>query len=289
MNRSPYDWMATTPNLGRLRIDELILPGTHNSGMDKNSPNFNYPQEVTQDVAPEDQIKSGIRVLDLRVSFYDKYAVSDARRFQLFHGTSSGRNIAGDILAPIQRFYKELEQRAGNAREIIILDFHQFKNFTAQAHQQLCEAVTQTLADRMIPHNLHRLTVNELWEQHPGKNVVVAYNAWERAATFWEGVDQRWSGSNLNTTRELKVFMDKVADSAKPDYSLEAIQCAKYVLPLHVPDDFSNKINEWFESRDQNSYIQKFRIINTDWSLRSKIVSNCMHANEIKAALRADS
>jgi hypothetical protein len=279
-------WMANIPHLGRLRIAELILPGTHNAGMDKKSPNFNWPQEITQDVSPEEQIQQGIRSLDLRVSFYESYPVSDPKRFQLFHGTSSGRNIANDILVPVQRFYRDLERNGEDAREIIILDFHQFKDFTAQAHKQLHEQIIQTLGDRLIPHDLRRLTLNELWTEHPRRNVVIAYNASQSNARFWDGVDQRWSGSNLNNTRELKAFIDTVAASHRSDSRLEAVQCAKYVLPFHVPDDFSDKIDEWFKSQDEHSYIQNFRTINTDWSLRSNIVSNCIHANQIKARLR---
>ena len=280
-------WMANIPHLGRLRIAELILPGTHNAGMDKQSPNFSWPQEITQDVPPEEQIRQGIRALDLRVSLYDTYPVSDPRRFQLFHGTSSGRNIANDILAPVEQFFRDLERDGDNAREIIILDFHQFNGFTAQAHPELHEQVIQTLGDRLIPHNLRSLTLDELWNEHPRRNVVIAYNASRTSPAFWDGVDQRWSGNNLNNTSELKVFMDSVAASDKSDVYLEAVQCAKYVLPFHVPDDFSDKIDEWFKSEDERSYIQNFRIINTDWSLRSNIVSNCIHANEIKARVRA--
>jgi hypothetical protein len=280
-------WMANIPHLGRLRIAELILPGTHNAGMDKKTPNIVLPQEITQDVSPEEQIQQGIRALDLRVSLFETYPVSDPRRFQLFHATSSGRNIADDIVAPVQRFYRELERNGNDAREIIILDFHQFRDFTAQAHTQLHEQLIQTLGNRLIPHHLRDLTLDELWTAHPRRNVVVAYNASKSGTGFWNGVKQRWSGSNLNNTRELKAFMDTVAASNKSDSFLQAIQCAKYVLPFHVPDDFSDKIDEWFKSEDEHSYIQNFRIINTDWSLRSNIVSNCIHANQIKARLRS--
>ena len=279
-------WMANIPHLGCLRIAELILPGTHNSGMDKKSPNFNWLQETTQDVSPEQQIQQGIRALDLRVSFYESYPMPDPRRFQLFHGTSSGRNIGNDILAPVLQFYRDVERDGSDAREIIILDFHEFKGFTPQAHQQLHEQVLETLGERLIPYALRSLTLDEFWTEHPRRNVVIAYNVAQSSVAFWDGVDQRWSGSNLNNTRELKAFMDTVAASGKSDTYLEAVQCAKYVLPFHVPDDFSDKIDEWFHSEDEHSYIQNFRIINTDWSLRSNIVSNCMHANQIKARLR---
>ena len=70
---------------------------------------------------------------------------------------------------------------------------------------------------------------------------------------------------------------------ATAPYKLVAIQCAKYVLPLHVPDDFSDKVNTWFKSDNAESYIQHFFIINTDWATRSELVNHCKHANEIRA------
>lgn len=290
MNYTPRpkyaNWMALTPQIGKLRIDELILAGTHNSGMDKKSPYMNFLQEITQDVSPLEQIENGIRVLDLRVSFYEKYPAGDPRRFQIYHATSSGRTIATDILNAMQTFFSSLEQSRSRAKEVIILDFHQFNNFTADAHQQLVRLILDSLGERIIPEELHPLKLDELWAQHPGKNVVIAYNDDASHWKFWDAVDQCWSGANLISTSTLKLFMDDVAEGRKPDYRLQSIQCAKYVLPFHVPDDFSEKINEWFKSESADSYIQKFHIISTDWSLRSNLVAECIHANIIRAGLR---
>lgn len=283
MNNTHQNWMAMTPEIGTLRIDQLILPGSHNSGMDKQSPDLSLPQEITQDVHPLAQVKNGIRVLDLRIALYKQYPVDSPERFQIYHHSSSGRTIEVDILAALAAFYSGLERAGEIAREVVILNFHQFRDFNDQGHEQLCALITRKLGHRLIPYDLRDMTLNEIWTQHAGKNVVIAYNHGAGENEFWDGVEQRWSGSNLNTTEQLKVFMDSTVDLYKPDHQLVAIQCAKYVLPFHVPDDFSNKIDEWFASESPASYIQKFYIINTDWSLRSNIVSNCIHANIIRA------
>lgn len=34
------NWMGNLPELGRLRIDQLVLPGSHDSGMDKDADNI---------------------------------------------------------------------------------------------------------------------------------------------------------------------------------------------------------------------------------------------------------
>ena len=204
-------WMAETPDIQHLRIDELILPGTHNSGSDKQSPNLGLPQEYAQDQSPLEQLRHGVRVLDLRVTFKDDYPEGDPQRFQLFHLTSSGRTVAEDIVDAVRAFFAELESSGQIARDIVILDFHQFENFTDQAHQQLQALVFNELGARVIPYAMHGWTLEQIWQHEPGRNVVVAYNrddAWQEA---WDGVNQRWPGENLFNTNTLKAFINEVA------------------------------------------------------------------------------
>lgn len=278
------DWMAQTPEIESLRIDELILPGSHNSGSDKQSPNLGLPQELAQDIAPLEQLRQGIRVLDLRVAFYPKYAQGDARRFQLFHFSSSGRTVAVDIIQRVLEFYQALESDGVIAREIVILDFHQFSGFTDAAHVELQTLLLAGLGKRALSKNVRTSSLNAIWDAFPGRNVVLAYNHAVLNEWIWDGVTQRWPGENLFNTNTLKAFVDKVAGEYKSSYTLKAVQCAKYSLPLHAPTDLSHKVDEWFESVDENSYIQNFYIINTDWSLRSKLIAHCRHANRIRAS-----
>lgn len=166
--------------------------------------------------------------------------------------------------------------------DLVILDFHGFDNFSDQEHAWLLEMLERELGQRIIPWALHALTLDELWNEHPGKTVVIAYNSSARGQ-HWRGVEQVWIGEDTPSTVELKAFMDEKARRYKADYSLRSIQCAKYNKVVFTPDDFSDKLDDWFESRDAQSYIQNFHIINTDWSLRSRIVDNCIHACQIRA------
>lgn len=275
---SKEHWMGALPGLGRLRIDQLILPGSHDSGMDKQADNIVPPQEVTQDVSCIEQIRSGIRVLDLRVRASREYTPDSAYRYKLYHMSTSGRTVQGDVLRELNAFYED----PANAREIIILDFHQFDNFSAQEHQWLLQMLDTHIGQRIIPGALSHLTLEDLWDQHPGKTVVIAYNASARGH-HWKGVEQDWAGENTLSTEALKAFMDDHAQRYKPDYTLRSIQCAKYNKVVFTPDDFSDKVDLWFDSQDQDSYIQGFHIINTDWSLRSRIVDNCIHACQVRA------
>ena len=279
---NPLGWMAQTPDVQHLRIDELILPGTHDSGSDKQSPNWSYPQEITQDESPLEQLRHGVRVLDLRVSHYDKYPSGDPRRFQLFHRTSSGRTIAIDIVEAVREFFAELESSGAAAREVVILDFHQFDRFTDEVHAELQSMVFDALGTRVIPYELRTLSLGRIWDQFPGQNVVIAYNDENVKQDGWDGVSQRWAGEVLYNTNTLKRLADRIAAEHKDAFYLHSLQCAKYSLPFHAPTDLSHKVDEWFESVDENSYIQNFYIINTDWTSRSRLVANCRQANEIR-------
>ncbi|MGN8258971.1 hypothetical protein ACLEJW_06525 [Pseudomonas sp. SMSB3] len=272
------NWMAASPELGRLRIDQLILPGSHDSGMDKQADNIVPAQEVTQDVSCIEQIRAGIRVLDLRVRANREYTPDSPYRYKLYHMSTSGRTVLGDVVTELNQFYSD----PANEREIVILDFHQFDNFSAQEHQWLLMSLDKHLGQRIIPYELHALTLDQLWNEHPGKAVVIAYNHGARAS-HWDGVDQVWIGENTPSTEELKAFMDQHRGQHKPVGRLRSIQCAKYNKIVFTADDFSDKVDEWFDSQDLHSYIQGFHIINTDWSLRSRIVDNCIHACKLKA------
>jgi hypothetical protein len=274
----PHSWMGKNAAFATLRIDQLILPGSHDSAADKQSPG-GFFIETTQDVSPFDQLKGGVRVLDLRVEFCPDYAPGDPKRFQLFHLTFTGRNLATDIFKPLNDFLWGVERAGDTAREIIILDFHTLQNFTQEAHIELDELITHSIGRRMIPWNLRELSVSKIWYNHPGKNIVVAKSR-RHSPLYWPSVHQQWIGENFPSTDRLKAFMDTHAGERKSDYYLRSIQCAKYVI---APDDFSPAIDEWFESIDENSYIQGFYIINTDWTLRSSIVKNCLHACLVRA------
>ncbi|MET0126488.1 MAG: hypothetical protein ABW209_13375 [Pseudomonas caspiana] len=271
-------WMSTYDGVRKLRIADAILPGTHNAGFDKEAP-YSPNSNTCQDVSPYKQLMTGVRVLDLRVQFFDGYPAEDPKRFMIFHDLVSQRTVANDFLGEILRFRTHTPGAGAPKREIIVLDFHQFKNFTAAAHLELHQLIKSRLNDILIPPWMNALTISQIWE-YENPAVVIAYNDGQRDSLFWPGVNHRWIGSNTPTTDTLKAFMDRVAQEDKPYEELRSIQCAKYVaFPAFVPDDFSDKIRQWFYSTNQLSYIQKFFVINTDWSLRQRLIDNCIHAN----------
>ncbi|POD79777.1 hypothetical protein BKM17_03730 [Pseudomonas syringae group genomosp. 3] len=278
-NERRSTWMTTYTGSRHLRIMDSILPGTHQSGFDKQAP-YGNSYETCQDVSPYAQLMTGIRVLDIRVEF--KASATGAYRFSIFHSLNSGRTIDGDIIQAVIYFRGQAHNSGNPRREVIILDFHQFKNFTDAAHRELAQLLKSRMGGFIIAPWMSELTIEQIWE-FGELGVVISYEDNRRDSLFWNGVKQKWIGHNFPSTDELKGFMDNIAATQKPYGELWAIQCAKYNKPpFGTPDDFSDKIRQWFYSDNIHSYIQNFFIINTDWSLRQRLIDNCIHANGIK-------
>ncbi|BBP63958.1 hypothetical protein PHLH5_14990 [Pseudomonas sp. Cab53] len=268
------NWMGYYPGVtGSLRIDEMILPGTHNSAMDKQA-GYSNSLETCQDVSPHSQLHTGIRVLDLRIQFYWGLAQSDPRRFSIFHSGNSGRTVSGDCLQAAINLY------TAHDKEVMILDFHGFKDFTDAAHRELATIIKNRLGNRLIEPRWNMLVLRQLWALQ--KNVVIAYNSSQRDPLFWPGVNQRWIGKDRPSSSELKNFIDQVGNEPKPDYELRAIQAHKYTQ-VFQPDDMSSDVMNWFAAGAANSPIMKYHIINTDWSLRHRHIDNCIHANSFRS------
>lgn len=275
-------WMSYYKGCRNLRIADSILPGTHNSGYDKKAPHTNS-LETCQDHPPFEQLMTGIRVLDLRVRFNWGYPDKDPRRFSIIHDSASGRTVEVDFLETVLTFHRHKPAQGSATKEVVILDFHDLQEFTHEAHLELRDIIKKRIGSSLIPPWMSDLTLQQIWN-YDGLNVVVAYRNDDRDPLFWPGVNQRWIGHNTPSTDELKDFLNGVAHETKPYDELRAAQCAKYnKFPLYTPDDFSDKVMDWFYPYHDQAYIQDFFIINTDWSLRQRLVDCCIVANDDKA------
>ncbi|WAH59211.1 hypothetical protein LZ023_06545 [Pseudomonas silvicola] len=278
-NNVREDWMWRYNGVRYLRIQDCILPGTHNSAFDKEAPST-PSSETCQDVSPLKQLRAGIRVLDLRVQFFSGYSAGDPRRFSIFHSTTSGRTVANDILGALNQF--RATPGYNTSREIVILDFHEFKNFTDAAHVELANLIKSRLGqDRIVPTSMAAKTIGEIWSSSSA-NTVIAYNDRRRDALFWAGVNQRWIGKNTPTNNQLRDFIKKVGDEKKGAWELRSVQAAKYSLPMFVPNDRSGDLMSWFSTSGGKPILSHY-IINTDWSLRQRLVDNCIHGNSLRA------
>ncbi|MFY0728950.1 hypothetical protein [Pseudomonas sp. NFX15] len=279
-NNVRTSWMGTYGVVRNIPIHMAILPGTHNSGFDKTAAST-PSMEVCQDVAPFHQLEAGIRVLDLRVQYYSGYSMGDPRRFSIFHSTNNGRTVKGDIIDGVLMFHYAPNWDA--KREIVILNFHRFRNFTAVAHDELNDILKTSFGSAIISPLYRDLTVSQIWALPGQKNVVISYNTNPRDALFWEGVNQRWIGVNTPSDDQLKVFIDQVGNEVKPAGELRAIQAHRMSPWTFIPSDISGSLMSWFAAGNASYPIMKYFIINCDWSLRHRLVDNIIYSNQYRS------
>lgn len=276
-NNERKRWMERYAGSRVLPIGETVLLGTHHSGYDKKGPST-PSMETCQDVPIYDQLMWGVRVLDLRVQFFS--GASGARRFAIFHKATNGRYIEGDVLQALLRYRRDAQAY----KEIVILDFHEFKGFTAAAHRELAAVIKQVLGDAIVPPSCQKAAIAQLWELE--KNTVVAYNSGQRDRLFWPGVDQRWIGSNTPGKSKMGSFIREVGEEYKESGALRSVQAAYYSLPAFVPKDLSGDLMGWFAASESGGAIGPHYIINTDWSLRCRLADNVIYANAVRARQR---
>lgn len=270
-------WMEQYGGARVLPVGELLLPGTHHSAYDKQAPRT-PSSETCQDVPVYDQLMWGIRALDLRVQFYG--GASGDRRFAIWHSTTNGRYVEPDVLQALSRYRRD----AGAQREIVVLNFHQFKDFTAAAHREFATVIKRVLGSSIVLPACKEAAVVQLWAL--AQNTVVSYNSGERDRAFWPGVNQRWIGKDTPSNSEMAAFISKVGGEAKGFGDLRSIQASYYSLPFFVPKDLSGDLMDWFAANDSGGPIAGHYIINSDWSLRQRLVDNIIYANGVRARQR---
>lgn len=270
-------WMERYTGVRVLPIGEALLLGTHHSGFDKKAPRT-PSSETCQDVPVYDQLMWGVRVLDLRVSFYS--GARGHKRFAIYHGTTSGRYVETDIIGSLLKFRRDAQAH----KEIVILNFHQFRDFTDAAHLELAGVIKRLLGRSIVPPSCRDAAIVQLWELN--KNTVVSYNRGQRDSSFWAGVEQRWIGGNTPGKDAMASFINQVGGEFKAFGALRSIQAAYYSKPFFVPKDLSGDLMSWFAATSTGGPIQSHYIINTDWSLRQRLADNIIYGNGVRAKQR---
>lgn len=198
MNSSSYsDWMG---NLGtellNAPINSLAIPGSHDT--------FSYTVKESNDISPDadaivkdlvkvfgdsakkiihkwsvtqsfnvyDQLKLGIRYLDIRIAYLPKM---DDLCF--VHGLYGDCITEG--LQQIDTFLNE------HPKEVVLLDFNHFYLMDGNQHEILLATLESLFANKLCPvMNCHEVTLEMLWSK--GFQVLLFYN--DDIARFQENV-----------------------------------------------------------------------------------------------------
>ncbi|MGO2705852.1 hypothetical protein ACTXN4_17130 [Pseudomonas helleri] len=275
-------WMTDLgSSLNNLKLHQLTLPSTHNAGMDKKG--IGGPVEgwmaCQNDTFPF-QIAQGARVFDLRVNA--RVFNGTLYGFDFFHGPfSSNRSVLG-LIKDCNTFFKN--DYNSKKHELIILQFHEFKNFRPGDHERLLTQMTQGFSGigsstKIVPKAASDLTIRDIRSRYAGHNIIIASDKFGSHSDFWDDISHEWIGYDIPSEQELDIFIDQKTQETNQSklWSLQSVRYKNFYGPL----DISDYINKKFKP-DTQALINS-NIINVDFIENSSIVPYCICANLYKA------
>ncbi|XP_045467727.1 PI-PLC X domain-containing protein 1-like isoform X2 [Harmonia axyridis] len=207
-------WMR---HFGELRLGEMIIPGTHNSGAWTGVPPILLDKYVlNQDRDLYEQLVFGQRYFDIRVGILDN-------EFRITHN-----------LVQTSYFEKELDKIAKfvqkSPREIIILDIHKFNipvEFSKADHIQVVDLIDKKIGKYIIPKfaiGEHKYGPKLKTLMASNKSIIVAYHEpelVEKHPYFWPAIHRDWG--NKIYVEELKNYLISVARSKETGNPMKVV------------------------------------------------------------------
>lgn len=274
------NWMAKTMGIGRLTLNELTLPGTHNSGCDWQASYALVPGKhwlACQHQSFYSQLNNGSRALDVRL-LYDASVKEEHDRFRFHHNEFLSSRTLGNLLTDLNRFLYE------NPDELIILDFKNLKSNQGSFDFKLFqELMLRSLRHRIIPSHKKYFTLNEIKQSSPLQRVLVCAPGHRDldADLFNEEVQSKWSGISTTNIDELKAFITTVLKTPPSKWNTWTLSATCY-SSVGGPTDIHDELDVMFDPQ-KSDWARKCNIINVDFIEESRLVDFCRVINLLKA------
>lgn len=217
-------WMGNLPNEKQLcLVKDLVIPGSHDSGaffLDQSlevgpdepqsihnlvtvfgrmAKSVIHSWSITQTLNIYEQLKSGIRYLDLRVALRPQ-----DNEIRIVHGLY-GCSVF-EVLEDIKRFVSE------RPKEIVFIDFNHFYNMDSEAHQRLADSLLGMFAEilRAPGDDNMNFTLQDMWGNE--EKVVIFYNNFDVTTCypcFWPSSFLSSPWANVADKKELLKFLNE--------------------------------------------------------------------------------
>ena len=151
----------------------------------------------TQSQTISDQLKSGIRYFDLRLTTKPNCGMDIYMCHCLYSDSLEAE------LSNIKMFLEE------HPKEVVLIDMNHFYNMTNEAHRQCLSMILEVLGDKMCPFlDMESVTLSMLWEA--GLQVLVFYQhpVVVENLQFWPGSSILSPWANTADVRKLIQFLD---------------------------------------------------------------------------------
>ncbi|KAK9498981.1 hypothetical protein O3M35_003508 [Rhynocoris fuscipes] len=284
-------WMEDSKKIIRnLKIKEMFLPGTHDSGA------FYLAYEpfketrlnkyvFAQDETVLEQLIHGARYLDFRIGYYKG-------TWWLNHGVFQ--------VQPLEHVLDDVKEFLDNTKEIVIIDIHAFPaGFTDRdVHYKLVKYLRDELQSYVAPPWLSwNANLGQLWDRN--KRLIIAYNdrsiAAENLEFLWPPIVQKWP--DVRSLRALYSYFNELfkiyggrspntawASMAELTPDAWGVITDKYRGLRNMADMVNRQVTEWFRGdwgRMCNAvavdYIRSTGIVEAAirWNIRKGTRSNC--------------
>jgi 1-phosphatidylinositol phosphodiesterase len=277
-------WMTdSVPGIEHLKLHELVLLSAHNAGVDQKNVGWPTGQYgACQDDSFTYQLNNGARVLDLRL-YRNIDEIGTPKEFIFKHSNFHASRYLYDCLQFVRNFAQQ------NPMEFIILDFHTVE--AAGGEHQINSAILDFLRDHNLPKDAANLTIGEIRNKYPGKNVITAWDN-NLSYTTWPRITHQWSGEDLANESDLYEFTRKTMLSP-PSGNLWSHQAVGYNF-ISGPIRYDSNRPFWrlfFDEKFYNYYRSptKGNIINVDFLVGTGAAQKCINATRTRAAAAANS
>ncbi|KAH8412193.1 hypothetical protein KR009_000438 [Drosophila setifemur] len=204
-------WMnELKPVIGEMRLRDLFIPGTHDSGSYR--PNFDplfkeslvTKYALTQDDDIRSQLMHGIRYLDIRVGYYR----NSEEKFFVYHGITRQR--------PLQEVINQVRDFIHETNEIIIFGIKEFPvgfGKGLEVHRLLVSYLREQFEGLIAhPSLTWAASLRDIWAIK--QNVFLAYDQRtivdENRQMLFGPVEQRWG--NVQSWGRLEQYLRNIND-----------------------------------------------------------------------------
>ncbi|MFY0727466.1 phospholipase [Pseudomonas sp. NFX15] len=270
-------WMSTALDIDTLKLTDIVWPGVHNAGMDKQSPHYDAVignWTACQNDTFSWQLANGARAFDIRLGYT---AGADRSGFYFHHNGYRSHRVLDDLIDALLLFLER------NPDEFIVLDFHQLadgdKPFDVK---RLSDWLVRRLGLRAVLPGAALQTIGELKRASQHRRVILAAPAIAQldGEFFWPRIAHKWRDNTFSDTAELHRFIAKTLEDAPYETFLWSLSANTYSL-LGGPGHIKRQINDWFNTT--GDWVTRCSIISTDFFDESDIVRYCWSATSMKA------
>ncbi|MBV6823054.1 phospholipase [Pseudomonas sp. PD9R] len=269
-------WMSKVLDIDTLKLTDIVWPGVHNAGMDKQAPNhaaLSANWTICQNDTFAWQLDNGARAFDIRLG----YTQTPEPAFYFHHNGFRSRRVLDELIDAVLLFLDR------NPDEFIVLDFHQLgdgdKTFD---HKKLSDWLVRRLGLRVILPAEGFKTVGELKRASRHRRIVMAaqITAEMDREFFWPRIPHKWHDDTFTDIAELQRHIGRTLKDAPYETFLWSLSATTYSL-LGGPGHIKRHINDWFSTT--RDWVTRCSIISTDFFDESEIVHYCWSASSMKA------